>query len=255
VPRALLLAAALLTQAPSADLDDIVWDAVRPSLPFPEATDEQVPIDGSTTARWIVRRAGEDEDPLVAEVLANPLNRATQERAKQDMAAIQQEVFAAERRAQVEFERARETARRSGAPVSVHGVTLDDEGVAGDRADADERMTIEIETGRAEHVARLETVDAPVLSDMARGAAWLLKVGGREIPREGEPRSQYFPAQAVLYFSSAKPVISETARHIYTVRASGGRNNVIAVILRGNSELIDRVIGEADWNRVILRRP
>jgi hypothetical protein len=135
--------------------------------------------------------------------------------------------------------------------VTLQGISLDDEGVAGDRADADERMTIEIETGRAEHVARIEAADAPLLSDTARGAAWLVKTAAREIRREGELRPQYFPAQAIVYFSSAKPAISQTAPGVYTARATG--DNVIAVILRGNGELIDRVIAQADWSRVTSR--
>ncbi len=247
--RALLFSTTLLAQtAVPYDLREAVWDAVRPALAFPAATERQEPVDGNATARWIVRRARSDEGALVAEVIANPLNPETQTRAAWSMAAIQQEVFAAERRAQVEFERAREAARRSGASVAVQGITLDDEGVAGDRADGEERMTIEMDTRRVEHASHIDAVDAPTVRDNVSGAPWLVKVPAREVQRDGESRAQYYPAQAIVYFASAKPIVNETGQRLFTVRATG--DNVVAVILRGNSGLIDEVIARADWSRV-----
>ncbi len=248
MPRAVLLLATLVAQSTVApDLREAIWDAVQSALPFPAANERHEPVDGNTSARWLVRRAGADDGGLVAEVIANPLNRDTQTRAARDMAAIQQEVFAAEQRAQVEFERAREAARRSGAPVPVEGITLDDEGVAGDRADAEERMTIEVEIGAAEHVMRIDAIDPPTVTALS-GSTWLVKVSARELPGDGDARAHYYPAQAIVYVASAKPTFSESARRVFTVRTTG--KDVISVTLRGNSDLIDQVVAQAHWSRV-----
>jgi hypothetical protein len=251
VPRALFLLAALLVQTASADVRDRVWVAVQPALPFPLASEDHVPIDGSTTARWIVRRARSDEGDLVAEVLANPLNEEAQGKAAQDMAAIQQEVFAAERRAQEEFERARETARRTGEAVSIHGVTLDDEGVAGDRADAEERMTIEVEEGRAEHSVRVDAVEAPSLRAMQGADGWIVLFPARELAGTSNSRGRYLPAEAIVYPGAAKPAVSKEAERVFAVRATGDR--VVAVTLRGNDDLIDQVLTRTDWSRLSAR--
>lgn len=253
MPRALVLAAAVLAQAAApADLQQAVWDAVQPVLTFPAATDENVPVDGSTSARWIVRRARADEGSLVAEVIANPLNREAQTQAARDMAAIQQEVFAAERRAQAEFERASREARQTGSAI-VRGITLDDEGVAGDRADAEERMTIEVES-RAEHVARIEAVEAPAVKESASGGVWIVTVPAREVRAPDASPARYFPAQAIVYLASARPVVNSGPAQIFTVRAtSADRGAVVAVTLRGNRDLIDAVVARADWSRVASR--
>jgi hypothetical protein len=250
MPRTVPLIVALLAQAAQANLADAVWSAVQTALPYPAATAQDEPVDGSTTARWIVRRAHADEGALVAEVIANPLNADVQARAAEDMAAIQQEVFAAERRAQVEFERARESARQSGAPVAVQGITLDDEGLAGDRADADERMTIEVETGRAEHVTRIHAGDAPAIGEGTRGATWIVTVPARQLTRSGDPRPRYLPAEAIVFFAAARPSINEAAQRVFDVRVVA--DVVVAVILRGNAVLIDQVLARADWSRVIV---
>jgi hypothetical protein len=253
VSRALVLVAAVLAQAAApAPLQQAVWDAVQPVLAFPAATDENLPVDGSTTARWVVRRARADEGALVAEVLANPLNRETQTQAAHDMAAIQQEVFAAERRAQVEFERASREARQSGSAI-VRGITLDDEGVAGDRADAEERMTIEVESG-AEHVVRLEGIEAPTVKGGVSGGPWIVTMPAREVRTPGASPARYFPAQAIVYIASARPLVNPGPSQIFTVRTtSADRGAVVAVTLRGNRDLIDAVVTRADWSRIASR--
>lgn len=254
---ALVLAAALLAQAAvPADLEDAVWEAVRPALPFPAATDRNEPIDGSSTARWVVRRAHADERPLVAEVIANPLNRETQERAADDMAAIQREVLAAERRAQAEFDRALGETRASGRPTAVRGVTLDDEGVAGERADAEAGMTIEVETGHAEHVATIHGVDAPAIGNDVPGAAWVMRVPARTVrpsSADRDPQAHYYPAQAIVYFSADRPTVTEATPGVFTVHAPATAGDVVAVVLRGNRELVDSVIAGADWARLSAR--
>lgn len=252
--RALLFVALFVTQGQPANLGEIVWNAVRPALPFPAATPDNTPVDGSAAARWIVRRASADEGPLVAEILANPLNRDVQARATRDMAAIQQEVFAAERRAQVEFERAREAAKQSASPVAVDGITLDDEGVAGDRADANERVVVEAESASAAHAVRVEAAEIPRLAETPPpGAAWVVVAPAAETRPDGQTSARFYASQALVFFSASKPVISELAPHVFTVRTTPAGSDAIVVTLRGNAELVDDILQRADWS-VISKR-
>jgi hypothetical protein len=250
----LVLVAMSMAQAP-AEVRSAVWEAVHPALPFPAATARNEPEDGSDSARWIVRRATADEGALVAEVLANPFNRETQTVAVQDMAAIQQEVIAAERRAQLEFDRALSDVHETGTPVTVRGVSLNDEGVAGDRADAESRVTIEVEVGRAEHVTRIEGADAPAIRAHADGAAWVATLPPRTVDSGSSSdaaRAHYHPAQAVVYFGATKPTVAESAPRAFSVRATprAGVDAVIAVIVRGNRALVDEVLAKAQWSRL-----
>jgi hypothetical protein len=252
VLRALILFAALLAQAAApADLKEAVWDAVHPALPFPAATEQNEPVDGSATARWLVRKAQADEEALVAEVVANPLNRDTQERATQDMAAIQKEVVAAERRAQVEFERALDNTRASGQATTIRGITLDDEGIAGERADAESAMTIEVPSARD---VTIDAVDAPTLKESAAGAPWIVRVPARVVEKAsgGRATAHYYPAEAVIYLASTKPTITEAPRHVFNLRATPANPGSVPVVivLRGNGELIDAVIAKSNWSRL-----
>lgn len=252
VSRALLLAAALLTQtAVPAELREAVWAAVQPALPYPAATERNEPIDGSDRARWVVRRVPAAEGALVVEVLANPLNREAQDAAVQDMAAIQREVFAAERRAQVEFDRALGEVRETGQPVSVRGVTLSDEGLAGDRADAESRMVVEIAVPGAEHVVSIAAADAPRFAATTHGATWVIKTPWRSLPGP-DGRTHYYAAEALVFFGAAKPAIGEKGPQLYTVRATPreGASSFTLVTLRGNHDLVDDVLARADWSRI-----
>ncbi|HEX6214593.1 MAG TPA: hypothetical protein VFZ38_07240, partial [Vicinamibacterales bacterium] len=148
-----LFFAAVLALMPTAAVaqDDVlaarVMTAVRaalaPALPFP-ASDElgSLPSDGKAHDPWMVRPLQPGDRTI--EVLANPLNEAHQRRAAKAMAQIEQSIEAAQRRADVQFERAIAEARRTGRSQEVDGVTLSDEGLAGARIDAESHVTIEV---------------------------------------------------------------------------------------------------------------
>ncbi len=248
--RALLVAALVLQAAPPADLREAVWAAVQPALPFPAANDRDEPVDGSEGARWIVRRVADGS--LVVEVLAKLFNRDARATAVQDMAAIQREDIAAERRAQAEFDRAIGNVRETGVPVDVRGVTLSDEGLAGDRADAESRLTIDVEVSSAERTLAIAAAAAPRLADQARGAAWVITTPARLLPEAERPR--YHAAEAVLAFAAVAPSIEAAGAGRFTVRAAprDAAAPLVLVTLRGNGSLIDQVLARGEWTR--LRR-
>lgn len=252
--RVLLIAALLMQAVAPTDVRDAVWAAVQPALPFPTANDRDEPVDGSDSARWIVRRVAA-EGPLVVEVLANPFNREAQATAVQDMAAIQREVVAAERRAQVEFERAIGSVRETGVPVDVRGVTLSDEGLAGDRADAESRLTVDVEVSSVERTLSVAAAVAPRIADEARGAAWVITTPARVLPESGG-RTRYHAAEALLAFAAGAPSIDAGVSGRFTVRAAprDAAAPLVLVTLRGNGTLIEDVLARGEWARMAAVR-
>ena len=117
--------------------------AMAPALPFP-ASDElgSLPADGKANDPWMVKPLQPGDRTI--EVIANPLNEAHQRRAAKAMAQIEQSIEAAQRRADLQFERAVAEAKRTGRSQDVDGVTLSDEGLAGARIDAESHVTIEV---------------------------------------------------------------------------------------------------------------
>lgn len=124
---------------------EAIMAGVRAALaaPFP-ASDEHgsLPADGRSSAPWMIRphQAGD----RTIEILANPLNEEYQRRAAKAMAAIELSIEAAQRRAEVQYERAIAEAKRTRRSQEVDGVTLSDEGVAGARIDAESHVTIDV---------------------------------------------------------------------------------------------------------------
>lgn len=257
---AVVVTATLVVQAPARlPVQDAVWEAVQPALPFPAATERNEPVDGSATPRWVVRRGDAEQVPLVAEVMANPLNREVQQTAVQDMAAIQREVFAAERRAQAEVERAIDDVRATGKSVSVRGISLNDEGVAGDRADAESRLSIEVMTDAKQHTASVVSVEAPTFITTVRGPAWVVRVPARAVELSAasdDVRAHYYAAEALVYFDTVRPVLIESPAHTFAVRAEPRAGaTAVVVVLRGNSQLVEQVLAKADWSRITAPRP
>jgi len=117
--------------------------ALAPALPFP-ASDElgSLPADGRANDPWMVKPLQPGDRTI--EVMANPLNEAHQRRAAKAMAQIEQSIEAAQRRADLQYERAVAEAKRTGRSQDVDGVTLSDEGLAGARIDAESHVTVEV---------------------------------------------------------------------------------------------------------------
>ena len=116
---------------------------MAPALPFP-ASDElgSMPADGKSEAPWMVKPVQPGERTI--EILANPLNEAHQRSAAKAMAQIDQSINAAQRRADVQYELAIAEAKRTGRSQEVDGVTLNDEGLAGARIDAESHVIVEV---------------------------------------------------------------------------------------------------------------
>ncbi|MGE3274855.1 MAG: hypothetical protein AB7O67_07070 [Vicinamibacterales bacterium] len=231
-----------------------VRETFGPLLPYPAATRTNVPEDGTAGARWIVRWAPVDEMPLAIEVLANPYNVDNQLRAERDMAAIREAVFGAEQRAQAEYERLLDEVRRTGKAADVDGVTLDDEGVIGERADADAHVEIACLMG-----ADTDALGSAVAPSVAPGpdGGWMLRVPAHEYTERtdaGDTRRRFRPAEVRLYAGlPSAPVVSRRGdRDLFDLAVAGAPapEGAVTVILRGNEALVGELAAAADWARL-----
>lgn len=257
---ALAVVASGATQAPASDeaLREAVWAAVQPALPYPAATSDDMPVDGRPDARWLVRPAdgvaGSDParpaSPLrVTDVVANPLNRENQARALQAMADIQSAVTAAERKAQAEFERTLGTTSRREPTRELSGISLDDEGVAGERADWEARLIVEARRGLARYEWPIAGSGSPTIAAVPNAAS--VSIGADEYDdAEGPDRRRRFrPAETRLFFGTSVPTVKSSG-HGATVLVDGAAPDSVEVILRGHADLVKQVTEKADWSRV-----
>lgn len=240
---------ALLTRVRSA-----LVDALRPALPYPDATDEDTAANGDTAAPWVVRWPAADDPAPVVTVVANTLNRENQARARAADAEIQRAVMAVQQRTQEQYDRAvTEFARSGRVAAPVESVTLDDEGLAGARIDASTRVTIAIEIGEPRHIVEIRSSVPPVVSQDVPGAV-LVKVPEnvyRDRADADAPETAHLHvAEARLWFGPmAPPLITEpgTGRYVVTV-ASAPQNTCIRI--EGNEAFVDQILQKTDWKRL-----
>ena len=193
--------------------------AVAPALPFP-ASDElgSLPADGKANDPWLVKplQAGD----RAIEVLANPLNEEHQRRATKAMAQIEASIEAAQRRADIQYERAIAEARRTGRSQDVDGVTLSDEGLAGARIDAESHVTIDVVfNAPAPGGVTISTTPAGVYRDD----------NGVERFREG---------QSTVSLGRTQP-------------APNAALSSLVITLRGNEALIADLLRKSKWNSLL----
>ena len=191
-----------------------VVSALRPALPYPSAQADGLPEDGNTDVAWSVRwpRPGETR----IEVLANPLHAANRARALEAERQIQAAARRAQERSQGDYERALRDFARTGRTDDIREISLRDDGVAGERYDAESQLTA--------HVYEAAGPDG--------------------LP--GEPRYAAEQAWVVLGVAEA-PEVTPVDGGGATVTIQGGGGPAVVVRLSGNRELVDQVVSRADW--------
>jgi hypothetical protein len=201
---ALVMFAPALAHAQDAAVGDRVMTAVRavmaPALPFP-ASDElgSLPADGKARDPWMVKPLLPGDRSI--EILANPLNDEHQRRATRAMAQIEQSIEAAQRRADVQYEQALAEAKRSGRSQDVDGVSLNDEGLAGQRIDAESHVSVDVSV--ADAPARGVTIDTTPSS---------VQRDDEGIERFREGRSTVSVGRLVIRLSGNETLIAEILR-------------------------------------------
>jgi len=267
---AVVLGAVCLSTTASAQtaLDARVMNAVRaavaPALPFPASdADGVLPADGKAVASWMVRPL-QDGDRSI-EVIANPLNEVNQLRAARAMAQIGDNIESAQRRAELQYERAVAEAKRTGRSQDVDGVSLSDEGVAGDRIDAEQHVTIDVEFNQPTYKYQvLSSIEpSPSRHVVIPGAVAVIAV----------PSNVYRPQKAQMTQNSVErfceshtyvylgrvtaPDVNKRNDSDYEVTAaatpseSGTAVASLVVRLRGNEVLIADILRKADWTALL----
>lgn len=250
--------------AQSADGDrvmKVVRAAMAPALPFPDTDDTgSVPANNSTTALWMVRPLQPGERTI--EVMANPLNETNQARAMRAMAQIGAAIDAAQRRAEVQYQRALAEAKRTGRSQDVDGVGLSDEGVAGARIDAEGQVTIDVDFNQPAYAFAVASSIEPAAPTQLTvdGAVAVIAVPSNvyraKTAQGGEER--FAPAETMVFFGTlATPDVRDRSDTAFEVAASAVASESAAAIrtmtlrFRGNEILIADLLRKADWKQVL----
>lgn len=238
----------------------VVRAALVPALPFPDTDDSGiVPANGSPASAWMVRPLQPGERSI--EVIANPLNESNQARATRAMAQIGAAIEVAQRRAELQYERAIAEAKRTGQSQDVDGVGLSDEGVAGARIDAEAHVAIDVHFNQPPYAFSVESSVAPAASRQVAitGAVAVITVPSNVFRAKTAQRMEerYCPAETIVYFGAlGTPDIRERAERAFEVVASAVASNstapvrTLAIRLRGNEVLIAEILRKTDWNGV-----
>jgi len=244
---ALLLLLPAIAGAQAVNRIDALVNAVRPALPFPGATsDGDFPADNSPASKWFVVWPSAPDDTRII-VKANPLHPETQKAAAMAMGRIQEAVIAAERKAQAAYERALEQLRRTGTGTDIEGISLDDEGIAGERIDAELELVIEVLEPQAFAV---RSGVAPIVAAGTGGPVWIVTVPANTYRAKRGPdlRDHFRAAETTLYFGPVgRPDVSgkgdDFTFNVSVPPSPGG----FAVVVRGNEALLKQVVATVDW--------
>jgi hypothetical protein len=231
---------------------DALVASVRPVLLFPGASDDgELPSDHSARSKWFVVWPSSPDDTRIV-VKANPLHPETQKASAEAMEGINAAVAAAERRAQAAYDRALEELRRTGKGSDLESITLDDEGIAGERIDAELELVIELQPAASFEIASSQ---APQVTAGVRGAVWAVSVPANtyRAKRGADLREHFRAAETRVYFGPVqKPMVARKADDpVFVVTVPGGGNGGFAVVLRGNEALLTQVVASADWSTLV----
>ena len=235
----------------------LLMEAVRPVLPFPRSTAAgDLPADNRAESRWFVVWPAAADDARII-VRANPLHPEVQKESAAAMQDINLAVATAERRARESYERALERLRDTGKAGEIEAIGLDDEGIAGERIDAD--LEVAIEFGDSA-VAEMQTGEAPTVRPGTNGASWVVSVPPNAYRSATDGREHFCAAQAIVYIGvTSRPEVTRVGnepRYRITVPGlkaghSAAATGPIAVVIRGNASLVSALTTEAAWTRLV----
>ena len=253
----LTLAQSVVAFQPSTRRIDALVAALRPVLPFPAAAaDGATPAAGGADQKWFVVWPSDPADSSVI-VKANPLHPDTQKAGATAEGPIQEAVVRAERKAQAAYERAVDELKRTGkVSADLAGISLEDEGIAGERIDAELELSIDLEAGaRSFDIASSQP---PVVAAGATGATWLLTIPANSYREASgaDTREHFRPAEARLYFGAlARPGVSrrdDRPRFSVTLVPTP---DTFTIVLRGNEDLLQDLLKSVDWSGVARADP
>lgn len=248
---AFIIAATLASQL-SPRMERLVT-ALRPVLPYPSAdASGDLPADNSAAARWFVVWPSDPEDTRVV-LRGNPLHPEVQKASVSAMGDINAAVAAAERRAQAAYDRALEQLRKTGKSTDLEPVTLDDEGIAGERIDAELEVVIELLAVESFEIA---SGQAPTVQPGLNGAAWTVSVAPNTYrPTTGTDRREHFrAAETRIYFGlPSRPTVSRAGDEPRFRVSVTPAANAVSVLIRGNAAMVAGIAATTDWSPLAPR--
>ena len=256
VARAVTLMTLLAVAGASAQIapDDArvmaaVVDALKAALPYPSADEHDLPVDGNTTALWLVSWPAPGETRI--DVIANPLNEENQARANKADAEIQRAVMAAQQKAQTLYDRAVAEFEKTGRTDPIEGITLGDEGVSGERIDASNRVVVTVTSNQKEYRLRVRSSVEPTVSSIPDAS--IIRVAAnvyRERSAPGEIDTQHYHASEahVLFGAAAAPSVTRTAATAFEIVASATASRpTVMVSVQGNDTMVEQIVSKANW--------
>jgi hypothetical protein len=251
----LVVAATALAPAqtiePSA-ISDALRPALAPALPFPETQPDGTAPGGDTDPVWTVTWPG--AAGLLVNVVANPENPGNRQRALKAEEEIQKAAMASQRRSQADYEQALSDFQRTGRVGSIREISLSDDGLAGERFDAESQLTIRAELFEGTHAFTVATSRMPQALPASGGPAFIVRVAANTYRDAGAPdapgQTRFCPEQAWVFFGALRPAdltrAGETVVGI-SVGTAAEASRGLVVAISGNVELVDRVLRQADW--------
>ena len=227
-----------------------VLAAMRPALPFSDTDKSGVfPADSKTEPLWMVRPP--EPGDRMFEVIANPLNEVNQRRAERAMAQIQNNIESAQRRAAAQYEHAVAEAKRTGTSQEVDGVTLADEGVAGQKIDADSHVAIEVASRQQSYAYQIDSAMESLSTTTMPDGRVVIGVPASTYRDEGLGADRYAEAQTFVFLGRIPPPqVRHLSKHSYEIIAAGEVPSMV-VRLRGNETLIADLLRKTNWNALL----
>jgi hypothetical protein len=174
------------------------------------------------------------------------------------MAQIGAAIDAAQRRAELQYDRAVSEAKRTGRSQDVDGVGLSDEGVAGERIDAEGHVTIDVEFNKATYsysvASGIEPGDARQL--VVPGAVAVLTVPSNVYKNKAGERTEdrFAQAETLVFFGAVgRPDVKGRGDNAFEIvadspaAAGGPATRSLVLKLRGNEVLMADLLRKADW--------
>jgi hypothetical protein len=228
-------------------------EAVAGAIDVPESEPDGTPRDGRSAAPWLRLPAASADDAAVT-IVANPLNPEQRARALQAEREIQQAARASQEAAQRDYDRAVDAfARGVPTPDRLREISLDDEGVAGERYDAESELIVRATWQQGRQVL---TRSGPVPPDVvpSDGRPWVMIAAAAG--EYGSP-ARYAPTELwVAVGVSAVPAVrglSATSFEIALGETGGGP--WVLVHARGPRTLIESLLAVAPWMPVVRLLP
>jgi|GEM_PF-1336508 len=244
---------AVAASTDAARLATALREAVAGAIAVPDSDPDGTPRDGRADAPWL-RLPSTSREEAVVTLVANPLHPEQRARALQAEREIQQAARVSQDASQRDYERAVDAfARGLPTPERLREVSLEDEGVAGERYDAESELVVRATWQRGGHVLSRSGPAAPGVVPSA-GRPWVAVAAAA-----GEFGTPVRYAATELWVAvgvSAAPVIRALSAEGFEITLGEAADGPwVLVHARGHRPLVEALLADAPWMPVVRLLP